>query len=41
MSVGALLKLSDVRAAAARIQGAVRHTPTIESPAVNAACGLS
>jgi threonine dehydratase len=31
--------LGDVRAAAARIQGAVRHTPTIESPAVNAECG--
>ena len=39
MSAATLPKLSDVRAAAARIQGAVRHTPTIESPAVNAACG--
>lgn len=31
--------LADVRAAAARIQGAVRHTPTLENPAVNAATG--
>lgn len=33
------LSLADVRAAAARIQGVVRHTPTIESPSVNAECG--
>ena len=39
MTSGPFPKLSDVRAAAARIQGSVRHTPTIESPAVNAACG--
>ena len=39
MTFATLPKLADVRAAAARIQGAVRHTPTIESPAVNAACG--
>ena len=39
MTTATLPKLSDVRAAAARIQGAVRHTPTIENPAVNAACG--
>ncbi|MCS6890508.1 MAG: threonine ammonia-lyase [Rhodovarius sp.] len=31
--------LAEIRAAAARIQGAVRHTPTIENPAVNAATG--
>jgi len=39
MSVRTSFGLADVRAAAARIQGAVRHTPTIESPAVNAECG--
>jgi len=39
VSAATLPKLSDVRAAAARIQGAVRHTPTIENPAVNTACG--
>jgi threonine dehydratase len=33
------LSLAEVRAAAARIQGVVRHTPTIESPSVNAECG--
>jgi threonine dehydratase len=33
------ISLADVRAAAARIQAVLRHTPTIESPAVNAECG--
>ena len=33
------LTLADVRAAAARIQGRVLRTPSIESPAVSAACG--
>ncbi len=38
-TVRTALTLADVRAAAARIQGAVRHTPTLENPAVNAATG--
>ena len=33
------LSLAEVRAAAARIQGRVLRTPSIENPAINAACG--
>lgn len=33
------LTLADIRAAAARIQGRVLRTPSIENPAVSAACG--
>jgi len=35
------LSLADVRAAAARIQGAVRHTPTMEMPAVSRVAGAT
>ncbi|MBX9750217.1 MAG: threonine ammonia-lyase [Roseococcus sp.] len=34
-----LLTLADIRAAAARIHGRVLRTPSIENPAVSAACG--
>jgi threonine dehydratase len=33
------LTLADIRAAAARIQGRVLRTPSIENPAISAACG--
>ncbi|RVT99664.1 threonine ammonia-lyase [Rhodovarius crocodyli] len=37
----AALSLADVRAAAARIQGAVLHTPTMEMPALSRATGAT